>query len=132
MEEKEIIAVAVGLMFNNRGEVLLCQRPEEKSYPLKWEFPGGKVESGETSIEGLRRELREELEIVSSEEKLFHVETTSYSDGRTYRVEYFQIQSWEGHLRNIEFADIAWVHPKDFPNYDILEGNREVCQMIAG
>lgn len=132
MEGNEIIAVAVGLMFNKRGEVLLCQRPEEKSYPLKWEFPGGKVEEGETSIEGLRRELREELQVVSTDETLFHVETTSYSDGRTYRVEYFQIQSWEGNLRNVEFADIAWVLPKDFLNYDILEGNRAICKMIAG
>lgn len=131
MEKQRIIAVSVGLIFDAGGRVLMGRRPEHKSYPLQWEFPGGKVETGETSVEGLRRELREELGIISADERLHHTETTTYSDGRTYRVEYFAINAWEGTIRNREFAGIAWVHPADFGEYEILEGNRRICARLV-
>ena len=131
MNNTSIVAVTVGLLWNQEKKVLLCQRPEHKSYPGKWEFPGGKVELGESSIESLRRELQEELGISSGNETLFHTETTSYSDGRNYCVEYFDIPTWQGRLDNKEFAQMAWVAPKQFQEYDILEGNKRICELLV-
>ena len=130
MKDTSIIAVTVGLLWNKEKQVLLCQRPNHKSYPLKWEFPGGKVEPGESSVEALRRELEEELGIASTKETLFHTETTDYSDGRTYRVEYFTVTEWEGEIVNNDFADIAWVNPTQFSRYDILEGNLPLVNLL--
>ncbi len=131
MKDRSIIAVVVGLLWNEEKKILFCQRPDHKSYPLKWEFPGGKVKAGESSIEALRRELEEELGIISTNESFFYIETTSYSDGRTYRVEYFDVTDWQGALDNREFAQITWVDPTRFDKFDILEGNTTICAMLA-
>jgi 8-oxo-dGTP diphosphatase len=56
--------IAAGALRNERGEVLICQRPAGKMYPGEWEFPGGKVEAGERAEAARARELREELGIV--------------------------------------------------------------------
>ena len=125
-----IIAVAVGILLNKEKQILLCQRPADKSYGLQWEFPGGKVEGDESAPEALRRELKEELTIEPLKESLFHTETTTYSDGRTYRVDYFIIEKWHGTIHNQEFADMAWVHPDEFDKYMILAGNVEVCRLL--
>lgn len=125
------INVAVGILVDGSGNILLCRRPPHKSYPLQWEFPGGKVEAGETTPDALRRELHEELGITIADCALLHRETNSYSDGKTYAVEYFRITAWQGAVANNEFAAIEWVPPTNLLDYEILEGNRTICEMLA-
>lgn len=126
-----LIKVAVGILFNGKDEVLMCQRPEHKSYPLKWEFPGGKVEENETSEQALRRELHEELGIMNASGTLLHSEANTYSDGKTYQVDYFSVTFWEGEIRNREFASTEWISPSHLLGYDILDGNRNICSLLA-
>lgn len=126
------IKVAVGVLTDEAGNILLCRRPPHKSYPLKWEFPGGKVEPGEEAVQALYRELREELGIDVTAHSPLYSETNAYTDGRTYAVEYFRITAWKNAIENREFAALAWASPSALLDYDILEGNVAVCTMLAG
>ncbi len=94
--------VAVGILHRD-GLVLACQRKKTALYPLQWEFPGGKVESGESPTDALIRELHEELGIVARPAKEFHRQEWDYGD-MAYRVFYYRsTNSAEsrktGHLR---------------------------------
>ncbi len=125
------VAVAVALICNDEGKVLLCQRPPGKSYALQWEFPGGKLEPGERSDQALVRELAEELAIRAEAGPLLHRQISHYADGGTFAVEYYLVERWTGALRNIIFADTRWVSLAELPDFDILAGNREFCQQLA-
>ena len=125
------IQVAVGILFKDEHSVLLCQRPEHKNYPLKWEFPGGKVEAGETPEAALARELQEELGIQAKASSLLHSEKNSYDDGNSYQVEYYKVTQWNGNIENKEFAATEWVNRSVLTQYDILDGNRTICRKLA-
>ena len=129
--------VAVGVIMNN-GHVLACQRKRNGSYPLKWEFPGGKLENGESPEVAVVRELREELGINAVVDREFHkqewVYTSVQADARTdgaYRVFYFLIRSFMGSLVNHAFGQIKWVTPGELESMDILEGNREAVEILV-
>lgn len=129
--------VAVGVIMNN-GYVLACQRKRDGSYPLKWEFPGGKLENGESPEVAMVRELREELGIDAIVEREFHqqewVYTSVQADARTdgaYRVFYFLIRSFIGNPVNHAFEQIKWVTPGELESMDILEGNREAVEILV-
>ncbi len=124
------IHVAVALV-RRQGRILLCQRAATAKYPLKWEFPGGKVEPGETAIQALERELHEELSIRATAGELFHRQTSEYSDHGIFAVDYFFVDRWEGEPRNNVFADLRWVDPEDILSFDILEGNRDISLRLA-
>lgn len=124
-------AVAVGIL-RRQGLVLLCQRAEGARYGLMWEFPGGKVEGGETPTRALERELREELSVDVRTVTPFHRQTSYYQDGGNFEVHYFFVDAWDGVIVNNVFQDIRWVRPGQLPDYDILKGNTDVCRMLAG
>ncbi len=125
------IAVVVGLLTNARGEILLGQRPAHKSYPLQWEFPGGKVEPGESPAEALARELAEELAIDAVAGQLLFSKTSFYADGGNFAVGYYAVEQWSGSIVNHAFATVQWVAPASFAAYDILAGNRENCDLLV-
>jgi 8-oxo-dGTP diphosphatase len=125
------IGVAVAILRRDDGRILLGQRSEAKSYPLKWEFPGGKVEPGETPEEALARELNEELGIEIADARLYMRETIPYSDLRRYDLSYFIVESWTGELENRIFKEILWIYTTELGKFDILEGNREICRRLS-
>lgn len=125
-----VIAVVVAIIVDDSGRLLVGQRLPHKTYPYKWEFPGGKVESGETLDEALRRELREELSIDVDDGETLYRETSTYSDGRTYEVTYVEIRRWNGEIRNLEFNDVRWIAPDRLLELDILEGNVRICKRL--
>lgn len=125
------VSVAVGILRRDDGRVLLCQRPEGKSYALQWEFPGGKLEQDESSEQALRRELMEELAIEVQVGRLLHEQVSHYHDGGTFAVGYYLVEQWQGELINRNFADMRWVAPSEIPGFDILAGNREFCAWLA-
>ena len=132
-----MIKVAVGII--TRGgtpdgtrSVLLCQRKESAKYPLKWEFPGGKVEEGEEVAACLGRELHEELGVSIAPPGLFHRQEAVYPDSGHYDVYYYLVDVVDGTPANRVFRAIEWVDLRDLHRYDILEGNREVIgKLIA-
>jgi 8-oxo-dGTP diphosphatase len=129
--------VSVGIVTQN-GHVLACQRKATTRYPLKWEFPGGKIEAGETPEEAVIRELHEELEITVTLDREFHRQEWTYPrgsdphavDGR-YRVYYFLVNAFTGPLVNHTFEQIKWVTPAELLTMDILEGNREAIEILV-
>lgn len=126
-----MIKVAVGIFLRGSsdgvpGSVLLCQRKESAKYPLKWEFPGGKVEDGEEIAACLARELREELGVSIGVPELFHRQEALYPDSGHYEVHYFLVRTFSGEPVNKVFRRLEWVEIGSLLSYDILEGNRDV------
>lgn len=125
-----MIKVAVGIINNNRNEILLCQRKPNLPYPLKWEFPGGKVIAGETIEKCLHRELKEELGINAVIGRLYHRQEYVYSDSGTFNVFYYMVTSYSGEIVNNVFESYRWVPISELSNYDILEGNKSVIEKL--
>lgn len=115
-----------------RGQkVLICQRTRHQSMPLKWEFPGGKIEPGEHPTEALRRELDEELGIAArvgdEVARLQH----KYARGGMVELRFFVVHEFTGELENRIFRDIQWVARTRLPEFDFLEADRELVREIA-
>lgn len=121
--------VAVGILHRD-GLVLACQRKKTALYPLQWEFPGGKVESGESPTDALIRELREELGIITKHANEFHRQEWDYGD-LAYRVFYYEVHEFSGEPENRAFETIRWVKPEELLQMNILEGNRDVVRMLC-
>lgn len=128
--------VAVGIILQ-KGRVLACQRKADGRYPLKWEFPGGKVEPGESHEHAVNRELHEELTITVEGCKRFFQQDWLYpenvSDQNTsgaFSVTYFLITSFSGEPVNQAFEQILWVRPTELLSMNILEGNREAVKKL--
>ncbi|MEO6939476.1 MAG: NUDIX domain-containing protein [Candidatus Kapaibacterium sp.] len=125
------IDVVVALLLRN-GTVLMGERVETKVYPLHWEFPGGKVEAGETGEQALIRELQEELNItIESSEEWFH-ELATYSNGLTYSIKYYLVRDFMGEVENLEFNQVGWFDAQMLPTLIHLSGNdRILAKLIA-
>lgn len=126
--------VAVGIIMKD-GRVLACQRKRDAQYPLKWEFPGGKLEDGETPAETVVRELQEELEIDAIVERELHRQEWVYPDGKddsSFKVFYLLIRAFNGTPVNRAFEQVRWVTPEELSTMDILEGNREMVDILSG
>lgn len=122
--------VVAGFIVQN-GKVLICQRTKHQPLPLKWEFPGGKIEEGEQPRDALRRELEEELgiEAVVGDElvRLRH----TYKNGGAVELRFFLVKAFAGEIENRIFADVRWVGRKDLPGYDFLEADAGLVKDIA-
>jgi len=114
--------VAVGILRNN-GKILACQRKRGGRYELKWEFPGGKLEPGETPLQCLQRELQEELSITVERVQGMEFQSALYEDGGMFEVAYCYISEFSGDPKNNVFETIRWVNPEELRQLDILEGN---------
>jgi 8-oxo-dGTP diphosphatase len=124
-----MIEVAVGIL-KRSGKILLCQRKKGDRYGLKWEFPGGKTEPGETMESCLRRELREELSIEIGRTQKIRTIESFYKDGGWFRVSYYLISDFKGEPANNIFEQIVWVLPEELKGMDILEGNKPMVQNL--
>ena len=122
--------VAVGVLRRD-GKVLACQRKRGGRYALKWEFPGGKVEPGESYEDCLVRELKEELSIQAHSVRRIEIQTAEYDDGGTFEVAYCEVPRFDGEPINNVFEQIRWVSLKELQSMDILEGNKAfVAKMV--
>jgi 8-oxo-dGTP diphosphatase len=112
-------------------QVLACQRTRHQTMPLKWEFPGGKIEPGEQPRDALRRELEEELGIAArigdEVARLKHL----YKNGNAVELRFFLVREYEGEVENRIFADVRWVERTELPGYDFLEADQELVRQIA-
>ena len=114
---KTVLVSAVALI-DCDGRVLLAQRPEGKSMAGLWEFPGGKVEGGETPEAALVRELHEELGIETWNSCLAPLTFASHTyDDFHLLMPLFACRKWNGIVQPKERQTLKWVYPKDFSNY---------------
>ncbi len=116
--EKKIVLVAAAALVDVDGRVLLCQRPEGKQLAGLWEFPGGKVEPGETPEQCLIRELDEELGIQVAKACLAPFVFASHEyENFHLLMPLFLCRRWEGFVQQKEHAGLAWVKPADMDKY---------------
>src|SRR5689334_20182981 len=122
--------VVAGLIVKE-GKLLVCQRTRHQTMPLKWEFPGGKIEEGEQPRDALRRELEEELgmhAVIGDEVSRFKHE---YPNGNAVELRFYEVRDYSGQLENRIFRDIRWAKPADLPSYDFLEADLELVKDLA-
>lgn len=118
-----MLQVVAGII-ENKGKILLCQRHHlSRRFPLKWEFPGGKVEKGEDPKAAIFRELQEELGIsVNNVEHLDHYHF-SYPAEDPFELFFFKIKEYQNLPRNLQFEKMEWVSISLIKDYDLLEGD---------
>jgi len=130
MKINKPLNIAAGILINDENQVLICQRKEDTSHPLKWEFPGGKIEEGETPREALRRELVEELAVdIQIDDELVEYDYT-YPNGRTVNLTFYTITDYLPEPMNLTFADIQWIDIADLDEYDFLDGDQSVINLL--
>jgi len=122
--------VVAGLIVQ-QGKLLVCQRTRHQTMPLKWEFPGGKIEEGEQPRDALRRELEEELGINATiGDEVARIQH-EYPNGGSVELRFFVVPDYSGELENRIFRDMQWAKPKDLPQFDFLEADFTLVKDLA-
>jgi 8-oxo-dGTP diphosphatase len=101
-------------------EVLVCQRRPDQPMSLKWEFPGGKIEAGETAEQALMRELQEELGIAAEIGPRIAQVRHRYRNGAAIDLQFFTVRSYAGEINNLIFNEIRWSPLSALPSFDFL------------
>jgi 8-oxo-dGTP diphosphatase len=109
---KPLIDVAAGLIFRSDGKMLLAERPPDKPWAGWWELPGGKIESGETVLQALSRELKEELNIDVTAATPWVTYTHDY-EKRWVRLAFCRVTGWDGTAIGAEGQKLMWVNPNE-------------------
>jgi 8-oxo-dGTP diphosphatase len=122
--------VVAGLIVQD-GKILVCQRTRHQTMPLKWEFPGGKIEEGEQPRDALRRELEEELGILATIGDEIARLQHEYPNGGKVELRFYVVRKYQGELENRIFRDLQWSKPKDLPKYDFLEADLTLVKDLA-
>ena len=122
--------VVAGLIVKE-GKLLVCQRTRHQTMPLKWEFPGGKIENGEQPRDALRRELEEELGILATIGDEVRRIQHEYPNGGMVELRFFVVREYQKEIENRIFRDIRWADPKDLPTFDFLEADLTLVRELA-
>jgi len=110
-------------------EVLIAQRPPGKWQAGRWEFPGGKIEPGESAADAVRRELAEELGIVPCELLSLRSFRHDYPD-RSVEIGLWLVPAFEGEPRGLDGQALRWVAPADLGDCDLLEADLPMIQPL--
>ncbi|HEY4763936.1 MAG TPA: (deoxy)nucleoside triphosphate pyrophosphohydrolase [Candidatus Sulfotelmatobacter sp.] len=122
--------VVAGLILK-QGKLLVCQRTRHQTMPLKWEFPGGKIEEGEQPRAALRRELEEELGILATVGDEVRRILHEYPNGGMVELRFFIVREYQKEIENRIFRDIQWAEPNQLPTYDFLEADLTLVRELA-
>ena len=127
----EQIKVVAGLILQN-NKLLICQRPNFKDHPLKWEFPGGKIKNDETNEEALIREINEELSIniINCEELISYHFSYKNLNKRVF-IYFYLVNNFSGKVLNNFHKELKWIEIKDIREYDFLEGDLKIIDHIS-
>lgn len=124
-----MLAVVVGVIVNAHQQVLIAQRPTQKSYSGYWEFPGGKIEHQETPYQALVRELREELNITVITAVPWKQMEYSYPE-RTIALHLWIVSSFSGNPQGMENQAFQWVSLEQLSTVDFLPANKIILSQL--
>ena len=121
----------VAALIVRENKILICQRTRHQTMPLKWEFPGGKIEPGEKPEAALGRELDEELGIQAAIGRKVAEVRHNYDNGSTVELHFFLVEDFSGEIQNRIFKEVRWVAREEMPRYDFLEADVALVKDIA-
>lgn len=113
------------------SKFLICQRTRHQPFPLKWEFPGGKIEAGEQAEAALIRELEEELGILAEIGRRVALIRHSYGSGAAVELQFFLVERFQGEIQNRIFRDVRWAAREELPSFDFLSADIELVNELA-
>jgi 8-oxo-dGTP diphosphatase len=125
------VRLVVAALILREQKVLICQRRPDQPMALKWEFPGGKVEVGESAEEALRRELDEELGIAADIGKRVAHTRHTYRSGSAIDLQFFVVHQFLGELTNRIFHDLRWCPIRELTRYDFLAADRGLIRDLS-
>ena len=131
---KPLRRVVAALILRGEGparEIFICQRRAGQPMGLKWEFPGGKIEPGETSEEALARELSEELDIEATIGDRITTIRHTYRNGGAIEIEFFLVREFQGEPVNRIFQQMLWSPFTNLPTYDFLAADLNLIRDLA-
>lgn len=123
------IPVVTGLL-RKGTKVLVGQRPVGHSLAGQWEFPGGKIEKGESPEEALARELHEELGIEAQVGTLKLASTHSYGDTGIV-ILFYEVLFWKGEPKTVHHMELRWIEPSELQSLSIPDANRKILPRIV-
>jgi 8-oxo-dGTP diphosphatase len=113
------------------AKILVCQRTRHQTMPLKWEFPGGKIEEGEQPRNALHRELEEELGIDATIGDEVARIRHDYKSGNSVELRFFAVREYRGEIENRIFKDLQWATPAELPSFDFLEADLKLVSDLS-
>ena len=122
----------VAAIIERGGRILICRRTKDQSHALKWEFPGGKVEPGESPAEALARELAEELGIRQAAGPEITRYEYTYPGKKPILLIFYRITGFEGEPANLIFHEMRWEAARDLASFDFVEGDLDFIRALAG
>lgn len=114
--------IVCGALVNGDGKVLVARRKPDKKLGGLWEFPGGKLEPGETLSGALAREFKEELGITVTAPELWHVEPYAYPHGNVL-ILFYLCRDWRGEIKLTDHDELAWVTVEEMRALKLLPAN---------
>ncbi len=126
------MTTVVAGVLQHDGKILICRRRADQPHRLKWEFPGGKLEAGESPQAALIRELREELGIESETGSEIMRYEFAYPGKQPILLIFLEVTAWRGDLENRIFDTILWERPEALADFDFLEGDARFLTAFTG
>lgn len=130
--ERELkhLQIAVGIIRNSQQEIFITQRAADSHMAGFWEFPGGKVEQGETAELALKRELSEEVGIVVQEAVLLNVLEHTFTD-RIVTLSFYMVEAWDGEPFGREGQPIRWVRQSELVAEEFPPANAAIIALLT-
>jgi 8-oxo-dGTP diphosphatase len=125
------VTTVVAALIERDGRILICRRKRGQAHELKWEFPGGKLEAGETPPQALSRELEEELGIQAVIGPEVESYSYSYPGKKPILLIFHRVKDFHREPQNIVFDEIRWETLTNLPGYDFLEGDVDFVRRLA-
>jgi 8-oxo-dGTP diphosphatase len=125
----KVVTVAVGILIDPQGRVLITRRAPQTHQGGLWEFPGGKVEPGETIVDALARELREELGVTVLISEPFMTLQHDYGD-QCVCLAVYRVTSWRGEPSGMEGQPLAWQQPKNLTDWPFPAANQPILTRL--
>ncbi len=128
---KKLLLVAAVAMINDENQLLLAKRPEGKALAGLWEFPGGKVEAGETPEDALIRELYEEIGIIADAKDLSPLNFSSYCYQDFHLLmPLWELRVWKNEPNPKEKQEISWVYPHELKDYQVPQADVSLIKFM--